>query len=157
MNTYCCGVFVLVRMGRHMKTTKKAFVLIILAVGASAYAQPVVPREDFIAVTGNIISALDAVETVCDDPKSGKQAVDLALKKLRNVLVEYKRYDATGRAFDGVQYEIVKTLAAAERSYTIFSLSLGPCGVAPTEDAILQATEYSEQARRLFLKYKAKE
>jgi len=128
----------------------------MLITGTYVYAQEAVPREDFIAITTTIIHALDAVEAACEDPQSGKQAVDNALKKLRNASDEYKRYGVELQALDGDQKEIVKTLAAAERSYKIFSLSLGPCCAAPTEDEIIQATKYSENARKLFLGYKAK-
>jgi len=78
------------------------------------------------------------------------------LKKLRNARDEYKSYDVDVQTLDKDQEEIVKTLAAAERSYKIFSFSLGPCCAAPTEDEIIQATKYSENARRLFLQYRAK-
>ena len=88
----------------------------MLITGTYVYAQEAVPREDFIAITTTIIHALDAVEAACEDPQSGKQAVDNALKKLRNASDEYKRYGVELQALDGDQKEIVKTLAAAERS-----------------------------------------
>lgn len=139
-----------------MRTTKKAIVMIILITGTFVYAQEAVPCEDFITITKKVIHALDEVEAACDDPDSGKHAIDDALKKLRNARDEYKRYEVDLHGIDGDQEEIVETIAEAERSFKIFSLSLGPCYAAPTEDEIIQAKKYSEIARRLFLKYKAK-
>jgi hypothetical protein len=153
MRWLCCRQ---IFRGEQVRTKKKPIVLIILIAGTFVYAQEAVPREDFIAITNYVIHALDEVEAACDDPGSGKQAVDNALKKLRNARDKYKRYDVNLWSLDGDQEEIVKTLAAAERSYKIFSLSLGPCCAAPTEDEIEQAARYSENARRLFLQYTAK-
>ena len=149
----CCRQFL---REEQVRTTIKAIVLIILITGTFVHAQEAVPREDFIATTSKIIHALDEVEAACDDPESGKQAVDNALKKLRNASDEYKRYDVDVQTLDNDQKEIVKTLAAAERSYKLFSFSLGPCCAAPTEDEIIQATKYLENARSLFLHYKEK-
>jgi len=139
-----------------MRTAKKAFVLLILIAGTSAYAQEMVVREDFIGITKKVIDALDEVEAVCDDPQLGKKEVDKALIKLRKAREEYKRYEVNTHQIEAEQKEIMKAIAKAERSFTIFSLSLGPCYAAPTEDEITQAKWYAEIVRGLFLRYAEK-
>ena len=124
--------------------------------GICAYTQEGVAGEDFISITKAVIDALDEVEADCDDPKSGKQEIDDALKKLRNASDAFKIYEVNVNNVDKDQEEIIKAIAKAERSFKLFLFSLGCCYSSPTEDEIIQAKEYSEIARRLFLQYKAK-
>jgi len=140
----------------QMKTTNKALGMIILIAGTFVYAQEAVAGEDFISITEKVVDALDEVETACDDPKSGKQEIDAALKKLRKASDEYKRYDVNVLNIERDQEEIIKTIAKAERSFKLFLFSLGPCYSSSMEDEIIQAKEYADIARELFLKYKAK-
>lgn len=139
-----------------MRTTNKALVLLILMTGTFIYALEGVACEDFISITEKVMGALDEVETACDDPRSGRQEIDDALKRLRKASDAYKRYDLNVNNIDRDQEEIIKAIAKAERSFNLFLFSLGCCYSSPTEDEITQAKEYSETARRLFLKYKAK-
>ena len=139
----------------QVRTPIKTLVMTMLITAAAVCAQEVVIRNNFIDITTKIMDALDAVESICDDTSSGKRDIDDALKKLRVTFDTYQRYEGTGRPIDKEQEEIIKAIAKAERFYTIFSASLGPCYAASTEDEILEAKKYSEIARRLFLRYKA--
>ena len=137
-----------------MKTSNMTFIMIVLLSGIVVNVQEAVSAENFIGVTEKVIDALDVVEAACDDPKAGKQEIEDALKKLRKASEPYKRYDANASNLDREQEEIINAIAKAERSFKLFLFSLGCCYSSPTEDEILQAKEYANVARRLFLQYK---